>query len=151
MNSQCDCNDNDNQFEATPLSKSKPDLVSECNDSNTLLLPSLAIKGFRGLRELVIPELKRVTIFVGKNSVGKTSIIEAIQLYAERGQFNVLSEILSARDEIISVKTENAETVHISDFTTLFHRSDSNEPTEVVISPNDHSPKLTISQTSLSP
>ena len=66
LNSQCDCNDNDNQFEATSLSKSEPDLVSECNDSNTLLLPSLAIKGFRRLRELVIPELKRVTIFVGK-------------------------------------------------------------------------------------
>ena len=151
LNSQCDCNDNDNQFETTPLSKSEPDLVPECNDSNTLLLPSLVIKGFRGFRELVIPELERVTIFFGKNSVGKTSVIEAIQLYAERGQFNVLSEILSARDEIISVKTENADTVHISDFTTLFYRSDSNEPPEVVIGPNDHSPKLTISQTSLSP
>lgn len=151
LNSQCDCSDNDDQFDATPLSKFELGPVPECKDSNTLLLPSLVIKGFRGFRELVIPELERVTLFFGKNSVGKTSVIEAIQLYAERGQFNVLSRILSARDEIVPVKTENADTVYISDFTTLFYRSESSEPPEVVIGPNDHSPKLTISQTSLSP
>ena len=121
------------------------------NDSNSLLLPSLFIKGFRGFRELIIPELQRVTLFVGKNGIGKTSVIEATQLYVERGYFSVISSILRARDEFALTNDDNANTAYISDFTPLFYRNESNETLEVVIGPNDNSPKLTISRTSLSP
>lgn len=149
MNSRCDCNGDSN--EVGPINPPDTEPYPENSDSNTLLLLGLVIKGFRGFRELVIPQLKRVSLFVGKNSVGKTSVMEAIQLYAERGQFHALSKILKARDEVIPIKNEDADIVYIPDFTTLFHRGESDETCEVVIGPNDTSPKLTISRTSLSP
>ena len=121
------------------------------NDFKTLPFPSLFIKGFRGFRELIVPELKRVTLFVGKNSVGKTSVIEAIQLYAEQGQFNLLSNTLRKRGEIISTKDEDAYTVDVSNVNALFYGRESNETSEVIIGTNDNLPKLTIKRSSLSP
>ena len=121
------------------------------NDFRTLPLPSLFIKGFRGVRELIIPELKRVTLFVGKNSVGKTSVIEAIQLYAEQGQFYFLSNILRKRGEIISTKDEDGYAVDVSNFNALFYGRESNDTLEVIIGTNDNLPKLTIKRSSLSP
>lgn len=121
------------------------------NEFNTLPFPSLFIKGFRGFRELIVPELKRVTLFVGKNSVGKTSVIEAIQLYAEQGQFNFLSNTLRKRGEIISAKDEDGYTVYVSNFNALFYGRESNETLEVIIGTNEKLPKLKIKRSSLSP
>lgn len=47
-----------------------------------LLLPSLHVRGFRAFRDLQIPQLGRVNLVVGKNNVGKTSLLEALKLYA---------------------------------------------------------------------
>jgi ABC-type branched-subunit amino acid transport system ATPase component len=44
---------------------------------------TLAISGFRAFRELLIPRLARVNLFVGTNNAGKTSILEAAELLAE--------------------------------------------------------------------
>ena len=41
-----------------------------------------AVKAFRGFASLELPDLKRVNLFVGKNNVGKTSLLEAIFLHA---------------------------------------------------------------------
>lgn len=43
-------------------------------------ISSLEIKNFRGIKHLEIDDLKRVNIFLGKNNVGKTTILEAIFL-----------------------------------------------------------------------
>jgi ABC-type branched-subunit amino acid transport system ATPase component len=51
------------------------------NSSEALLLPSLRIAGYRAIRELAIPALGRVNLFVGRNNVGKTALLEAIRLY----------------------------------------------------------------------
>ncbi|MCE2451104.1 MAG: AAA family ATPase [Candidatus Latescibacteria bacterium] len=56
-----------------------------------LHLPSLSIKGFRGIKELSIERLGRVTLLAGKNSVGKTTVLDAIRVYAARGHYEVLS------------------------------------------------------------
>ena len=50
-----------------------------------LLLPDLTINGFRGIDELTIPRLGRVTLLAGENGIGKTSVLDAIRLYAARG------------------------------------------------------------------
>src|SRR5579859_3651929 len=50
----------------------------------TLILNSLEIRNFRAFRDLKIEHLGRVNLLVGKNNVGKTSLLEAIQLYASR-------------------------------------------------------------------
>ncbi len=64
-----------------------------------LILDSLEIKNFRLFKHLEIERLGRVNLIVGKNSVGKTTLLEALRLYATRGDFSVIWEILSARDE----------------------------------------------------
>lgn len=45
---------------------------------NSLHLPELVISGFRGIDELLIPRLGRVTLLAGKNSVGKTTVLDAV-------------------------------------------------------------------------
>ena len=51
---------------------------------SSLMLNSLEIRNFRAFRDLKIEHLGRVNLLVGKNNVGKTSLLEAIQLYASR-------------------------------------------------------------------
>ena len=64
-----------------------------------LFLDSLHIRGFRGLRDLQIDRLGRVNLFVGKNNVGKSSVLEALWLYAYRFHPTAVREVLNARDE----------------------------------------------------
>ena len=68
--------------------------------SKTLALGSLEIRNFRGLRELRIERLGRVNLITGRNNVGKTSVLEALRLFARPGSVNALIEILGAREEV---------------------------------------------------
>ncbi|GAC1393566.1 MAG: hypothetical protein NVS4B11_00190 [Ktedonobacteraceae bacterium] len=43
-----------------------------------LILPSLEIRNFRGFHHLQIERLGRVNLIVGKNNIGKTSLLEAL-------------------------------------------------------------------------
>jgi hypothetical protein len=67
--------------------------------ANSLILDSLEIHDFRGFRRLRIERLARVNLIVGKNNVGKTTLLEALWLYAERGAPTVLWQILRERHE----------------------------------------------------
>ena len=51
-----------------------------------LHLPDLRIKGFRGIKDLHISRLGRVTLLAGKNGAGKTTVLEAVRVYAARGR-----------------------------------------------------------------
>jgi ABC-type transport system involved in cytochrome c biogenesis ATPase subunit len=64
-----------------------------------LVLDSLEIKGFRAFRDLKIERLGRVNLIVGKNNTGKTSLLEALRLYAARGFPPVIWQLLYSRDE----------------------------------------------------
>ncbi len=64
-----------------------------------LHLPDLSVKGFRGIKDLTISRLGRVTLFAGKNGVGKTTLLDAVRLYAARGRLDVLVDILRDREE----------------------------------------------------
>jgi hypothetical protein len=64
-----------------------------------LILNSLEIRGFRCFRHLQIEHLGRVNLIVGKNNIGKTSLLEALQLYAYEGHPTRIWELLRARDE----------------------------------------------------
>lgn len=65
-----------------------------------LLLDSLEIKGYRCFEHLTIEKLGRVNLIVGKNNVGKTALLEALWMYAQRGHSNIIAEILARRNEI---------------------------------------------------
>lgn len=66
---------------------------------SNLILNSLEIEGYRAYRHLLIPQLGRINLVVGKNNVGKSSLLEALWLYAKRANLTELKKILQARDE----------------------------------------------------
>ena len=66
---------------------------------NRLHLPNLTITGFRGIGELSISRLGRVTLLTGHNGVGKTTVLEAVRVFAARGRHSALSSLLRERDE----------------------------------------------------
>src|SRR5690348_10711329 len=66
-----------------------------------LILDSLEIRNFRGLEHLTIERLGRVNLIVGKNNIGKSSLLEALQLYASRASTpTFIWDIMRSRGEI---------------------------------------------------
>ena len=92
-----------------------------------LHLTSLAIEGFRGIRELEFPQLGRVTLLAGENGVGKTTVLDAIRLYASRGDGRVLVNLIDAREEFMQSVDDDGDTVLFPDFGSLFHDYDPHE------------------------
>ena len=89
-----------------------------------LHLPSLSIRGFRGIRELDVPRLGRVNLIAGKNGAGKTTMLEAVRVYASRGRERVLSALLSSHEEFVSVTDEDEGVMLAPDPAALFHGRD---------------------------
>ena len=82
----------------------------------------MVVKGFRGLKYLSIPELSRVTLITGKNGIGKSTVLEAIEVYAQCAEYVVLSEILTSRKELILFKGgDDGEQTCIPNCLALFH------------------------------
>ncbi len=75
------------------------------SETNELHIPDLHIDGFRGIEKLDIPRLGRVTLLVGKNGVGKTTVLEAVRAYAARGRSSTLAKLLLGREETLEEKT----------------------------------------------
>lgn len=48
------------------------------------MITGLEIKGFKGFKHLSIPKLTRITLVGGKNNAGKTSLLEAVFLFFDR-------------------------------------------------------------------
>lgn len=66
-----------------------------------LILNSLEIRNFRGFQHLTIERLGRVNLIVGKNNIGKSNLLEALQLYASRASSpTFIWEIMRSRREI---------------------------------------------------
>ncbi|MGI4791361.1 MAG: AAA family ATPase, partial [Janthinobacterium lividum] len=66
---------------------------------SNLVLDSLEIKNFRAFKHLRIEKLGRVNLIVGKNNVGKSSVLEALWLYSVNGNPATIWSLLGARDE----------------------------------------------------
>ncbi len=75
----------------------------------SLALPSLEVQGFRGFQDLRIEKLGRVNLIVGKNNIGKSSLLEAIRLYAATDIQRSLWQILKAHDEIKLVPNQKGQ------------------------------------------
>ncbi len=65
------------------------------------MIESFFIENFKNFRDLTIPQLKRVNLIVGKNSVGKSTLLEALALYLSEGDENCLKDLLMGRGEEI--------------------------------------------------
>lgn len=64
-----------------------------------LPLSSLEVEGYRAIGHVRIARLAQVNLFVGKNNVGKTSLLEAIRLYVSNNPRVVLAELIADKGD----------------------------------------------------
>ncbi len=118
--------------------------MDEESHDNRLYLPSLSITGFRGIDALTIERLGRVTLLAGKNSVGKTTVLDAVRFYAARGHSAVLTEILESNEEVaVRVDESGQETVGPC-WEAIFNGRDASEGAFLSIGPNNDPNRLEI-------
>jgi len=90
-------------------------------------IPEFTIKGFRRLCELTLPELGRVSLISGKNRTGKTTILEALEIFSSRGDDQILFQLLQSREELLLAMDENGDELQYPDFLSLFHKTTTDE------------------------
>lgn len=86
------------------------------------MLDSLEIKNYRNLKELRISSLARVNLITGKNNTGKSSILEAIAIYATKGDLNLIYQLLGERGENYrqTEANKNSTSLNIRALSSLF-------------------------------
>ncbi len=63
------------------------------------MLTDFTVRGFRCFEQLEIPRLRRLNLITGKNGTGKTTLLEALRVYACDGSPDDLSVMLDVRGE----------------------------------------------------
>lgn len=79
------------------------------------MLADFHVVNFRGFTDLVVTDLARVNLVTGRNNAGKTTLLEALAVYARAGLPVDVAQLLAARGEVC----------HSGDFesvSALFHR-----------------------------
>ena len=123
--------------------------MDDRQNDNGLLLPDLHIENFRGIKKLSIPRLGRVTLLAGRNGVGKTTVLDAIRVYAARGRHQVLAHVLDIRDEITTPKDPREDGPVQIDWAALFHGRTISEQASLSIGPREKTGQLSIKATIL--
>ena len=114
-----------------------------------LHLDSLQISGFRGIPDLAIPRLGRVTLLAGKNGVGKTAVLNAVQMYAARCSYGVMATILRNRGEVHRVTNDAGVEMPAPDWNSLFYGRDMWLDSGIVIGPHDISSQMSVKAISM--
>ena len=109
-----------------------------------LRLPNLTICGFRGIDHLVIPRLGCVTLLAGKNGVGKTTVLDAVRIYAMRGHPMVLTNLLRGREEFSTLVDDDGAAVLSPDIASLFFSRNALQRRSISIGPEDDNERLVI-------
>ena len=63
------------------------------------MLESLYIKNYRNLKDISINSLGKVNLITGKNNTGKSTILEAIAIYATKVDLVLIYQLLGDRGE----------------------------------------------------
>ena len=115
-------------------------IMSASTSPHKLHLPDLAIQGFCGIRDLTINRLGRVTLIAGMNGVGKTTLLDAVCAYAERGRQSTLQDILSRRHEMVDDVDVDGKPVALLDWSALFFGRCLDEGRSISIGPRSPAP-----------
>jgi AAA15 family ATPase/GTPase len=70
------------------------------------MLDSLHIKNFRMLEDFEVKKLGRLNLIVGRNNSGKSTVLEALRVYAGNGQRELLDSIASEHDEPYRIRDD---------------------------------------------
>jgi AAA15 family ATPase/GTPase len=91
------------------------------------MLNSLNIENYRNLKKISFPSLAKINLFTGKNSTGKSALLEAITILLKQGEVSWIESLLAERGENITLgstklttnieKLSNLFTNRILDFT----------------------------------
>ena len=116
------------------------------------MLPSLGIRNYRNLKSLDIDRLARVNLIAGKNNTGKTSLLEAVSLYAAGGDVQWINTLLKARGEyqqtlVSSDKKNNLSDLlrnNIKSYRAIFYQREVDDQIEVGSLSKNSTQKLTI-------
>ena len=117
---------------------------------NDLHLPNLTIRRFRGIQDVSITGLGRVTLIAGRNGVGKTTVLDAVRVYAARGQYTVLSSILTEREELLKLVDDTRGDLLAPDWDALCYGRRLSPDSPISIGPTGSSEYLTITNPPLS-
>ncbi|MDE0268981.1 MAG: ATP-binding protein [Acidimicrobiaceae bacterium] len=122
-------------YDETPR-QTKSRMIDQIED-NPLQLPSLRISGFRGIDHLEISRLGRVTLLTGRNGTCKTTVLDAVRIFADRGNLSSLGDILTRNEEIVRRRDEENDFAESLSFEALFHGRDPVVGTTFSIGPDD--------------
>ena len=73
-------------------------------------LPSLHVRNFRMLEDFTLEKLGRVNLLVGGNNSGKSTVLEAVRVYAGNGVIPLLQEIAASHNEVTSIEEASTYT-----------------------------------------
>ena len=74
------------------------------------MIHSLKIENFRSLEDFQVTKLGRVNLIVGKNNSGKSSVLEALRIYAGNANHELLEAIAQGHDEKYFLANEEPDT-----------------------------------------
>lgn len=118
--------------------------------NSKLHLPDLTISGFRGIEELSISRLGRVTLIAGKNGVGKTTVLDAVRIYAARGHYFALANILGGREELTDTIDGDGDETLAPNWLALFYGREISSDACISIGPGNKTQHLSIKTVLLS-
>lgn len=116
--------------------------------SSSLHLPSLKISGFRGFDHLTIPRLGRVTLLAGRNGAGKTTVLDAVRVFAARGRPSTLTDLLQDREELTTGLDKNRGALTVPDTAALFHGRGESRSNGLAIGPGPKEGALRLTHSS---
>lgn len=111
-----------------------------------LHIPNLTIKNLRGIDHLEIPRLGRVTLLAGKNGVGKTTVLDAIRLYASRGDYATFHRLLVDRNQLQRIAPDGRQGISPFDWQSIFNAASEVKQAEISVSGAEGSEPLWIEQ-----
>ena len=108
------------------------------------MLKSLVIKNFRSLADFEVAKLGRVNLIVGKNNSGKSSVLEALRIYAGNAHQELLEKIAQGHDEKHFLDKNVKEGIEVSlPYEDLFTgRKFPKEDKPIVIGENENALKI---------
>ncbi|MEZ5671395.1 MAG: AAA family ATPase [Thiotrichaceae bacterium] len=72
------------------------------------MFKNLRIENYRILQKIEFNKLSHVNLLAGRNNVGKTTLLEAILLFAKLGSPAIIISILQNRDLLLNVSPQKA-------------------------------------------